>query len=69
MQNLSTTYAKEIRDRGKIFVPAGRSHTAFIDARDIGAVAAAVFTSAGHDRKASPSPVNSRSPTRPSPAS
>lgn len=48
MQNLSTVYAGEIRDRGEIFVPAGRSRTAFIDARDIGAVAAAVFTGPGH---------------------
>jgi uncharacterized protein YbjT (DUF2867 family) len=52
MQNLSTTYAERIRDRGEIFVPAGRSHTAFIDARDIGRVAAAAFTQPGHQRKA-----------------
>ncbi|MRG60727.1 NAD(P)H-binding protein [Agromyces sp. CFH 90414] len=52
MQNLSTTYAAEIRDHDEIFVPAGRSFTAFIDAEDIGRVAAAVFTSPGHIRKA-----------------
>lgn len=52
MQNLSTTYADEIREHGRIFVPAGRSRTAFIDARDIGAVAAAVFTGPGHLRRA-----------------
>lgn len=52
MQNLSTTYAASIRERGEIFVPAGGSHTAFIDARDIGRVAAAVFTRPGHERKA-----------------
>lgn len=51
-QNLSTTYARRIRETGEIFVPAGRSRTAFIDARDIGRVAAAVFTSPGHLRKA-----------------
>lgn len=51
-QNLSTTYAARIRQTGEIFVPAGRSRTAFIDARDIGRVAAAVFTSPGHLRKA-----------------
>lgn len=50
MQNLSTTYAEDIRDRGEIVVPAGRSRTAFIDARDIGRVAAAVFTE-GHERR------------------
>lgn len=48
MQNLVSTHAAEIRDRGEIFVPAGRSFTAFIDARDIGRVAAAVFTQPGH---------------------
>lgn len=34
MQNLSTTYADSVREHDEIFVPAGRSHTAFIDARD-----------------------------------
>ncbi|MDF1488657.1 SDR family oxidoreductase [Tessaracoccus caeni] len=52
MQNLSTTYATQIRDTGEIFVPAGWSRTAFIDARDIGRVAASVFTEPGHLRKA-----------------
>lgn len=52
MQNLSTTYADQIRDTSEIVVPAGRSRTAFIDARDIGKVAAAVFTSDGHLRRA-----------------
>ncbi|QNE48623.1 NAD(P)H-binding protein (plasmid) [Glaciihabitans sp. INWT7] len=52
MQNLSTTYAAEIRERGVIYVPAGRSFTAFIDARDIGRVAATTFTEPGHTRKA-----------------
>ncbi|HOQ53780.1 MAG TPA: SDR family oxidoreductase [Micropruina sp.] len=52
MQNLSTTYAQRICDTGEIFVPAGRARTAFIDARDIGRVAAAVLTSPRHLRKA-----------------
>ena len=52
MQNLSTTYAAGIRDRGEIFVPAGRSRTAFIDARDIGRVAGTVLTETGHLRTA-----------------
>ncbi|MCW5952750.1 MAG: NmrA family NAD(P)-binding protein [Propionibacteriaceae bacterium] len=52
MQNLSTTHAPQIRDEGRIFVPAGSSRTAFIDARDIGRVAATVFTTAGHLRRA-----------------
>jgi uncharacterized protein YbjT (DUF2867 family) len=52
MQNLSTTYAAGIRDHGEIFVPAGRSRTAFIDARDIGRVAGTVLTETGHLRTA-----------------
>ena len=52
MQNLSTTYRDGIRDRDEIFLPAGRAFTAFIDTDDIGAVAAAVFTSPGHERRA-----------------
>ncbi|WP_176697066.1 NmrA family NAD(P)-binding protein [Microbacterium sp. 3J1] len=52
MQNLSTTHRREIRDESEIFVPAGRSFTAFIDADDIGRVAAAVFRGAGHLRQA-----------------
>ncbi|PXA67101.1 NmrA family NAD(P)-binding protein [Cryobacterium arcticum] len=52
MQNLTAMYGAEIRESSEIFVPAGRSFTAFIDARDVGRVAAAVFTSGGHLRKA-----------------
>lgn len=48
MQNLSTTYRDDIRDRGEIFVPAARARTAFVDADDIGRVAARVFTWPGH---------------------
>jgi uncharacterized protein YbjT (DUF2867 family) len=52
MQNLTGVHAADIRDRDDVFVPAGRSMTAFIDARDIGRVAARVFTEAGHVGKA-----------------
>lgn len=48
MQNLSTTYAADIRDRNEIAVPAGRARTAFIDTDDIGRVAARVLTEPGH---------------------
>ncbi len=48
MQNLSTIHAAEIRDDDDVFVPAGRSLTALIDALDIGRVAAAVLTEPGH---------------------
>lgn len=43
MQNLTTTHAADIRDRDEIFVPAGRGATAFVDALDVGAVAAAAL--------------------------
>lgn len=52
MQNLSGVHAADIRDRDEVFVPAGRSVTAFIDARDIGRVAAHVLTEPGHVGKA-----------------
>jgi len=52
MQNLSTTYAAEIRARGEIAVPAGHARTAFIDTDDIGRVAARVLTESGHLGKA-----------------
>lgn len=52
MQNLSTTYREDIRDRGVITVPAGRARTAFIDTDDLGRVAAHVFTEPGHLGKA-----------------
>ena len=54
MQNLATTYATDIRESDRIFVPAGSARTAFIDARDIGRVAATVFTEPGHLRRAAP---------------
>jgi len=52
MQNLSTTYRDDIRDRGEIFVPASRARTAFVDTDDLGRVAARVFTQDGHLGKA-----------------
>lgn len=51
MQNLSTTYAGEIRECDEIFVPAGLAFTALIDARDIGRVAAGVFGGSDHVRR------------------
>lgn len=52
MQNLSTIYATQIREHDRLFVPAGASRTAFVDARDVGRVAAHVLTRPGHLRKA-----------------
>jgi uncharacterized protein YbjT (DUF2867 family) len=42
-QNMSTTHAQEVRERNEIIVPAGRGATAFVDAHDVGAVAAAAM--------------------------
>lgn len=52
MQNLSSIYAEAIRRDDEIFVPAGRSRTAFIDARDVGRAAAATLSEPGHIGKA-----------------
>jgi uncharacterized protein YbjT (DUF2867 family) len=51
MQNLNTTHRKEIQDRSEIFVPVGKTRTSFIDARDIGQVAAVALTQPGHENK------------------
>jgi uncharacterized protein YbjT (DUF2867 family) len=51
MQNLNTTHRKEIKERNEIFVPVGNAKTCFIDARDIGAVAALALTEEGHAGK------------------
>ena len=51
MQNLNTTHRKEIKEHNEIFVPVGNAKTSFIDARDIGAVAAVALTQAGHANK------------------
>ncbi|MBK8432518.1 MAG: SDR family oxidoreductase [Chloroflexi bacterium] len=54
MQNLDTTHRAEIRDENEIFIPAGHGRTAFIDVRDIAAVAAKTLTEPGHDNVAYP---------------
>lgn len=48
MQNLNTTHRREIKERNEIFVPVGKAKTAFIDARDIGAIAAVTLLEDGH---------------------
>lgn len=52
MQNLSTTHLDDIRERGEVFVPAGRGKTSFIDVRDIAECAAVLLTSEGRIGKA-----------------
>ncbi|PRZ08856.1 uncharacterized protein YbjT (DUF2867 family) [Isoptericola sp. CG 20/1183] len=52
-QNLSTTHASDVRDRDEIVVPAGDGATAFVDAEDVGAVAArALLEPAAHRDRA-----------------
>jgi len=51
MQNLSTTQAKEIRERNEIGLPVGKAKTSFIDVRDIGAVAVCALTEETHYNK------------------
>lgn len=48
MQNLSTTHSREIRERGEIYLPAGMGRTAFIDCRDIAAVAQVALRGDSH---------------------
>jgi len=52
MQNFSTVHLPEIRDEKRIFVPAGKGKTNFIDVRDIGEFAAKVLSENGHTGKA-----------------
>jgi nucleoside-diphosphate-sugar epimerase len=49
MQNLDTTHRADIVEHNDLFIPAGNGRTAFIDVRDIGAVAARVLTEPGHE--------------------
>lgn len=46
MQNLAEQHAEDVR-RGEIAVPAGAGETSFVDARDVGEVAAAWLADAG----------------------
>ncbi len=43
MQNVSGIHSKEIKENDKIFIPAGKSKTSFIDAADIGLAIATVL--------------------------
>lgn len=52
MQNLSTTHRDDIRLHDDIMVPAGHGKTAFVDVRDVAAVAALTLTEAGHAGRA-----------------
>ena len=47
-QNIGSAYRQDIVEDDRIFIPAGEGQVAFIDARDIGKVAALVLTQEGH---------------------
>jgi uncharacterized protein YbjT (DUF2867 family) len=49
MQNLSTTHREDIQKYSDIFIPAGKGKTAFIDVRDIAAVAVKALTTSKED--------------------
>ncbi|WP_415379241.1 nitroreductase/quinone reductase family protein [Halosimplex sp. TS25] len=51
-QNLSEVHGEDVVERDQIFVPAGDGATSFVDARDVGAVAAVVLTESGHENRA-----------------
>jgi len=52
MQNLNTTHRQEIAEDSEIFIPVGDAKTSFIDARDVGAIAAQTLTEGGHTNQA-----------------
>lgn len=52
MQNLLNVHAPDIVEHDEVFVPAGDGKTSFVDARDVGAVAATVLTEPGHENRA-----------------
>ncbi|MFB6128929.1 MAG: SDR family oxidoreductase [Halorhabdus sp.] len=52
MQNLLEVHRPDIVDRDEIFVPAGDGQTSFVDARDLGEIAAIVLTEPGHESRA-----------------
>ena len=48
MQNLATTHRDDVRLHDDLMIPAGSGKTAFIDVRDVAAVAALTLTQDGH---------------------
>ncbi|QPV61243.1 SDR family oxidoreductase [Halosimplex litoreum] len=52
VQNLSEVHGRDVVERDEIFVPAGDGATSFVDARDVGEVAAVVLTEDGHADRA-----------------
>ena len=52
MQNFDEVHLDALRDHDELFVPAGEGETSFVDARDVGAVAAAALVEPGHENVA-----------------
>lgn len=53
MQNFTTTLLSEIREYGRIFLPAGRAKFTLVDVRDVGAAGAAIILNpSAHSNKA-----------------
>ena len=52
MQNLLEVHGRDIVEHDEVFVPAGKGKTSFVDARDIGEVAAVVLSEPGHANRA-----------------
>lgn len=51
MQNLSEVHGEDVVAHDELFVPAGDGATSFVDARDVGAVAATVLAESGHENR------------------
>jgi uncharacterized protein YbjT (DUF2867 family) len=52
MQNLSTTHAKDIKERNDLFIPSGKAKISFIDTRDIGEIIGRTLVEKGHENMA-----------------
>ena len=63
MQNLTGTHLSDIRDRDEIVVPAGHGATAFVDAADVAAVAAAALLDPDQHRNRAWTPTGPRALT------
>ena len=48
MQNFGPMYAQSIRTRGMLYAPLANARMSYVDARDVGAVAAHLLTEEGH---------------------
>ncbi len=52
MQNLSTVHRSDIRERNRLFVPAGSGRTSFVDVRDVAEAGVVALTEPGHENRA-----------------